>query len=300
MLLRSGRVLAILFAVPTLFTFAWTPATTLAGDGCSLYASPNGSDGNSGSDAAPFRTAQKLVDELGPGDTGCLHAGTYDEDVRMDNGGRPGAPLTLQSVPGERATIVGRFYVPKGSDSVTIQHVNLDGLNSQRLPSPTVNAADTVFDDVDVTDEHSEICFVLGSTGSWGRAVRTIIQNSRIHDCGRQPSTNQDHGIYIEASDNVVIRNNVIYDNVDRGIQLYPDAQGTQITGNIIDGNGENIIFSGTGGDTSNNNVVTGNIITNSQIRYNVESYWGGSSGTGNVVTGNCLYGGVHGDRNGG
>ena len=296
--LRSKRMLALLFAVPALGAALSTPSA-LAGDGCTLYASPSGSDAAAGSAAAPLRSAQKVLDSLGAGETGCLRAGTYTEDVRVNRGGRDGAPITLQSAPGERAKLVGRLYVPKGSDFVTVTHLDLNGRNAASLPSPTVNAADTTFDDVDVTNDHSEICFLLGSP-SWGRAVRTVIQNSRIHDCGRQPSTNQDHGIYVEASDDVVIRDNAIFDNVDRGIQLYPDAQRTLITGNILDGNGENIIFSGEGSSTSNDNVVRGNVITNSRIRYNVESWWPGRSGTGNLVTGNCVYGGVHGDRNGG
>ena len=42
-----------------------------------------------------------------------------------------------------------------------------------------------------------------------------------------------------------MIRDNWIYDNADRGVQLYPDADGTVVTGNVIDGNGEGVIFGG-------------------------------------------------------
>ena len=35
-------------------------------------------------------------------------------------------------------------------------------------------------------------------------------RTNRIHHCGNLPPTNHDHGIYVEASDNLVIRNNVI------------------------------------------------------------------------------------------
>ena len=64
---------------------------------------------------------------------------------------------------------------------------------------------------------------------------------------GPLPSTNKDHGIYVTNAKDTVIRDNWIYDNVDRGIQLYPDAQHTRITGNVIDGNGEGVVFSGDG-----------------------------------------------------
>ena len=44
----------------------------------------------------------------------------------------------------------------------------------------------------------------------------------------------------------------------------------------MIDGNGQGVIFSGEGGATSSNNLVDGNVITNSQTALNVESWWGG------------------------
>ena len=117
-----------------------------------------------------------------------------------------------------------------------------------------------------------------------------MIEGNRIHDCGRIPSTNLDHGIYIESSTDAVIRGNFIYDNVDRGIQLYPDAQGTKISGNVIDGNGEGIIFSGKGGLVSSNTSVTGNVIANSRTRWNLESGGDGPKATGNLVHANCVW----------
>ena len=124
-----------------------------------------------------------------------------------------------------------------------------------------------------------------------------VIEDNRIHHCGEQPPNNHDHGIYVEAADNTVIRNNVIDHNADRGIQLYPDGDGTVITNNVIDGNGQGIIFSGefVNGvyQASDNTRVEHNLITNSIIRYNVESYYpnGGRSGVGNVVQDNCIHG---------
>src|SRR5215467_862763 len=43
---------------------------------CALYASTAGNDSSSGTQAAPFRTVQKLVDSLSAGKTGCLAGGT--------------------------------------------------------------------------------------------------------------------------------------------------------------------------------------------------------------------------------
>ena len=77
---------------------------------------------------------------------------------------------------------------------------------------------------------------------------------------------------------------NWIYDNADRGVQLFPDAQRTYVARNVIDGNGEGIVFS----RRSANNVVEHNVISNSLVRYNVEDYE--LSGDGNVARRNCLW----------
>ncbi len=263
---------------------------------CRLVAATTGSDRNKGTLARPFRTVQRLADRLRPGQLGCVRGGVYEEEVRISRGGRSAAErLTISSYPGERGTLIGRIYVPNGSDHVTISRMNLDGKNSSKLPSPTVDSADAEFAGDDVTNDHTGICFILGSSG-YGRAERTIITGNRIHDCGVEPSHNQDHGIYVAEADGVRIIGNVIFNNVDRGIQLYPDAQDTVIEHNVIDGNGEGILFSGDG-TSSNNTRVEFNLITNASLRYDVESFYPGgtSAGVGNLVRNNCIFGGASG-----
>jgi Right handed beta helix region len=269
-------------------------ALASASSGCSLYASPSGSDSANGSATSPFRTAQKLTNSLTPGEVGCLRAGTYGNGLRFEHGGSSSAPLVLRSAPGERALITGRVYVPHGSNYVTVADLDLDGnyelAGESALPSPTVDAAHTTFEGDSVTDDHTEICFELGTQG-WGVAESTVITETHIYDCGHLPSRNQDHGIYISDAVDTVISDDVIDHNTDRGIQLYPDSTGAQITDNVIAENGEGIIFSGEGGVASSGNVVEHNVIVDSNIRDDVESWYpaGTSPGTGNVVQYNCI-----------
>jgi parallel beta-helix repeat protein len=241
-------------------------------------------------------SVQRLVDDLDPGQTGCLEAGVHTGNVRI---GTPN--ITLTRVGNEKATVRGRFYIARGSDGVTVEGLYLDGTNAAGLPSPTVNADGVTFVRNDVTNNHTGICFALGHQ-DWGRANGANIEFNRIHDCGRLPATNHDHGIYITAATGVDIRGNWIYDNADRGIQLYPDAQNTTITGNVIDRNGQGIIFSGEGGLASSGNLVVGNVITNSRLRNNVESWYpdGNPIGRNNVVRNNCVKGGAYDDGDGG
>src|SRR5215211_8739806 len=58
----------------------------------------------------------------------------------------------------------------------------------------------------------------------------------------------------------------------------------------VIDANGEGVIFSGGSSTTSDNNEVHNNVISNSKIRWLVESYWSGPVGRGNTVHHNCLW----------
>ena len=268
---------------------------------CSFYASPSGSDSAAGSLQAPFQTAQQLVNSLQPGQTGCLESGTYNEDVTVSQGGSATAPVILASAPGETATIVGRFWVAQGANYVTVTGLDLDGTNAGALPSPTVNAANTTFSYDNVTNDHTAVCFDLGS--SYGVAANTLIEYDRIHDCGILPANNHEHGIYVQDSTNATIAWNEIYDNADRGIQLYPDAQGTTVDHNVIADNGENFDFSGDNGTAADNSDVYDNIIANPvDPSYNVYSWYptGNPIGTGNTLQNNCITGGAPNTSDGG
>jgi parallel beta-helix repeat protein len=263
----------------------------------SISASPTSAAGACDEVASPGpHAAQDLVDSLSEGQTGCLRAGLYEEDVKIS---RPGVTLTRYAE--EKATVKGRLWVAEGADGVTVESLYLDGTNPGLLPSPTINADGVTFRRNDVTNYHHSICFGLGHP-DYGRANGTKIEFNLIHDCGRLPATNHDHGIYITSASNTLIRGNWIYDNADRGIQLYPDAQNTTITGNVIDGNGQGIIFSGEFGLASDDNLVEGNVIANSKLRNNVESWYprGNPIGRNNIVRDNCVRGGAYDDGDGG
>ena len=262
-----------------------------------IGASPSSAAGPCDEVASPGPgAAQDLVDALSPGQTGCLRAGLYEGNVRVS---KPNITLTRYAA--EKATVKGRFYVPEGADGVTVEGLYLDGTNPGGLPSPTIDADGVTFRRNDVTNYHRSICFALGHP-DWGRADNTTIELNRVHDCGRLPATNHDHGIYVATATNTLIRGNWIYDNSDYGVHLYPDAQKTTVTGNVIDGNGEGLTFSGEYGLASNDNLVEGNVITNSRVRNNVESWYppGNPIGRNNLVRDNCVRGGARDQGNGG
>ena len=104
------------------------------------------------------------------------------------------------------------------------------------------------------------------------RARRRWSSRDVIHDCGRLPATNLEHGIYVADSVGAVISSNYIYDNADRGVQIYPHAVETLVVGNVIDDNGEGILIGGAGADPSIGSLIEHNLITGSRRGANVES----------------------------
>lgn len=294
---------ALRFGFLTLLVLALAGAglTSAAGaaTSCSRYAAPTGSDRAAGTPQDPFATAQKLVSSLTAGETGCLLPGTYHEDVTISRGGSQGSPITLTSAPGSRATVRGRLWVTDSADDVVLQGLFIDARNASQLPSPTVNGDRVRLLDNEITNFHDPaICLLLGSESGWGTAVDPVVQGNRIHDCGAGVSTNRHHGVYVQSTRNAQIVGNWIYDNTDRGIQLYPDAQNTVIANNLIDGNGEGIMFSGEGGLASSGSRVHGNVISNATIRFNVESWYpaGNPVGSDNLVQSNCVWNGKQGN----
>lgn len=261
---------------------------------CTRVVSPRGSDRAAGTAKRPWRTVQRLAVGVRRGDVGCLRRGTYAGNVKLRFAGTRRHPIVIRSYPGEAARIVGRFWVSRSADWVTVRDLYLDGRNGDLLPSPTINADHVTFNRVDATNWNNGICFILGHP-RYGVARFTRIANSRIHHCGRLPATNHDHGIYVAHAEAARIHGNWIHDNADRGIQFYPSAQHSIVRANVITRNGQGVIFSGDGTLTSNGNLVERNVIADSRLRFNVESFFPdeGSVGDDNVLRHNCIWGGA-------
>ena len=287
--LVSRRTLGAIVAIVLAALVFVLPQAADADVNCDLVAATNGSDSAAGTVGQPFKTPKKLADSLTAGQTGCLRGGTYTSTSITTRISDPG--VTLTSYPGERAKLVGRLWVDSNGDGAQVLDLDLDGRNGSRLPSPMITGHDTVWRGNDVTNGHTgAICFHLGS-GTYGNANRTLIENNRIHNCGKLPAANHHHGIYVLHANDSVIRDNLIYDNADRGVNFYPNSRRTKVIGNVIDGNGEGVMYSGgSSGPVSSDNIVAGNIISNSKVRYNVESYWSNNVGSGNVARRNCVF----------
>src|SRR5207244_4280721 len=115
-----------------------------SGDACDLVASVVGSNANPGTLAQPVKTVQRLVDMLGPGQTGCLRgtpaATPFAEDVTVSNknqsDGSEANRITLMSYPGEIAKLKGTLTLSESANFITISHLVLQARSSN--PSASV------------------------------------------------------------------------------------------------------------------------------------------------------------------
>jgi arylsulfatase A-like enzyme len=275
---RWPCVAVAIVLLTTVTYLAGVPAAVSDQTSCSRVVATSGSDLNDGSSATPWRTVQKLADNLGPGETGCIRAGTYKENVTLSQGGTALQRTVIRSYPGEVATIEGALHVTARFS--TISQLVLDGHLASGGFGVVVEADDVTFSDDNVTSGATATCFKVGSSAV--RANRVMITRSRIHNC--------ETGVLETFATNTTVLYNLIYDNVDRGVRLEPDADGGMVFRNIIDSNGEGVLLAGDSTAASSSNVIHKNVIAYSNQRWNLgSSFTSGSVGTFNHVWSNCF-----------
>ena len=277
---------------------------------CDRFASLTGNDSASGTADAPFRSAQRLVDALAGGGTGCFQSGRYVGDVYVRSGGSSSRRLVLTTVPGQaRATLNGIVQVNDTANYVTFENLALDGTNPPTANLTQVNVFGDHFTlrNSEVFNGGQRICVNFGdANGRWGIAWYPVVDGNRIHDCGNRNAGSQfqsypaGHALYLQADRHAQIRNNYIYDtnyggtSGGRGIQLWTDSQFATIENNVVDNsNNWNIVISG---DQSPTGTTRGAKIRNNILTFpaehNVSSGWWGVDPTdGNEVIGNCVFG---------
>jgi hypothetical protein len=245
---------------------------------CDLLASSSGDDGNSGAPNAPFRTVERMINTLQPGETGCLAPGeTFteaDQEIFVRSHGQADEEITVRTVPGGAdATIRGRVWLSDAADNVVFQDVRLDGENGLAvlqgggsaeepgLASPQIDGSSVTFSDMDVTNS-SAGCFALGAEAS-------NLQRAVVHDCNGP------------------------------GVLFGPTAQVSALVRSTVERNERAVVFDGTELPDETyvrprDNLVQANVVRNSILeggQWQVEGTFDmDESWVDNVVDGNCLF----------
>jgi parallel beta-helix repeat protein len=254
------------------------------------YVSPSGSDTASGSRERPWRTIQKALDTLEPGQTALVRAGIYRESVVMRRPGRRSAPITLAAYPGERPVIrpagTGEMDYPvritSGAAYFRLRRFVIENAPLDTTVNVYVAAQDAPFPhDIEVAG-----CEIRRSTGTGLLAepssLRVRIVGNLVHGNGLG-TEHQHQGIYFQGRDGTIERNIVYGQENGFGIQVRGGADGVVVANNTVVRNA----LSG---------IVVENTAGNVTVVNNVSAFNGGwavrgyDSGDGGVLGGNVAH----------
>jgi hypothetical protein len=288
---------------------------------CDLVAAPDGSDTTGdGSLGRPYQSVVKLDDALAPGQTGCLHGGTYGSTATQMNlakSGNASDQITIRNVPGEHALVRG--YINITGAYLTLSHLEIDDSNTffkgprnaptSSCPPPPASEPVTISNVGDVLEYNNIYQSIVGLRGvmiaiGWdGTPNNAIVRYNKLHDSGA--CDNYDHTLYIKGGNNVEVYGNWIWNNRGgQAISLYGEPKNDRIYSNVIDSSNSGIAI----GYNSAGNLIFNNVVSNSGTVVNQDagfSFQGvlincaGLSGTGNQVYANDSYNNPGGASNG-
>jgi arylsulfatase A-like enzyme len=288
-MLRNRFVLvapAVLVAVLVVLLQLPASASHSASHPCDLIASTEGSDSNSGTDIeSPLRNVQTLVDSLAPGQTGCLRAteaaAPFVENVVVANknasGGNESDRITIRGYPGEVAKLRGHLTIEDTANRISLKQLVLEGTPGGA--AVRLDGDDVVLADSNVT--HTGAACVR--VGVMSLAQRTQILRNRIHDCSSD-------GVNLGQTLYTTVRANLLYDSGGTGVKLTADADASYVYRNVIDRNGQGVMFYGaTTTRFADSNFVDSSVITRSTAGWNV-GYTQMPGAAGNFLSQVCAY----------
>jgi len=223
-----------------------------------IFVAPNGKPGNRGSKESPLDLATALAPKspAKPGTTIWLRGGVYQGAFESSISGAAGAPITVRSYPGERATF----------DCVN---------GAQAMAMIIVNGSHTHFRDFEITCSDPDrtkprpagvslfgpntklINLVIHDAGigvgGWTPAIDAEIYGCLIYRNGWQlneKDRGHGHGVYVQNDAGTKrVADNIVFDQYGYGVHAYTEngsIKGFHFDGNTIFGSGALAIPSGT------------------------------------------------------
>ena len=195
------------------------------------FVATNGSDSNNGSESSPFRTFNKALALLAPGDALTIRGGSYpdiyvgDPLTRIPAGTSWSNVVTIRAYPGEQVTVTGIGVGSPSAQYLVFDGINVNGKGTQYETIWVGSGAHHIrFQNLDVKGgQHFGIVLAV-SSGGFNQLI-----NLDVHHNGT--AQHQDHGIYVCSPSNLV-ENSRIYSNAAYGIHVYPGAPNDNIIRN--------------------------------------------------------------------
>jgi hypothetical protein len=263
------------------------------------FVAPSGSDSAPGTLRRPWRTVQRALDALEPGETALVRAGVYRENLSLTRAGTRKKTITIRSYPGERVLLRPDeddpsypLKIKSGAAYARIQGFVVEGASAPN----TVN----VYVTGSAHDIELSRCEIRGAEHGSGMFVDDTSQRIQVlanivHD--NNEAGHQHHGIYYEAS-NGLIANNVVYGHTyGFGLQIRSDARagpaGVIVTNNTVTGNqlGGIVVEHTAAGVTLVNNIAAFNKGAGIRGYFSEEDHPDDPAGEGNTAHHNLVFG---------
>ncbi|RJG09483.1 right-handed parallel beta-helix repeat-containing protein, partial [Massilia cavernae] len=219
-----------------------------------LYVSPAGSDGNSGTRSSPFRSIARASRSARPGTTVLVAPGSYAGGFRTSANGTPAARIYYVSEVKWGATIVpparpARDMAWDNRGSFTdIAGFEVDGAAGQggaawRYGIYNGGSYAVIRDNWIHHMAQGVACTSEGGSAigvdSYYRGVQSEVIGNLVHDIG-PPGCHYIQGIYVSTSG--AVRNNVVYRVAQGAIHLWHDARDIVVSNNTVAASGSGII----------------------------------------------------------
>jgi hypothetical protein len=209
--------------------------TSFAAD---IYVAPGGSSSGDGSLSRPLdlATALSSSSRARPGDTIWLRGGTYRGKFLSAISGNSGSPITVRSYRGEWAKIDSgvsnnrNAILQVSGGYVTFRDFEIMSSDTKRTTSISGSNPDDIRrgHGINVRGPNNRfINLIIHDTtqgiAAWTDAPDTEIYGCIIYNNGWQaPDRAHGHGIYLQnATGWKTVRNNIIFNQFERGIQIY-------------------------------------------------------------------------------
>lgn len=260
--------------------------------GATFHVSTSGSDGAAGGESSPWRTVQKALNTLAPGQTALVHAGVYAQNLELRRAGSAAAPIMIRNAPGEQAILRpgsgGGTPLGLGRGAAYTRFYGLI------FEGATGGSSTNVYAYANAHDIELSGCENRNSTrqGFYSEASvsRIHIIGCYFHGNGGSGPSDRDHNVYLQGSENAVLGNLITGAVNGYGVQVYPSSDHALIAGNTITDNSRGgIVIGSDNGGTTTDTLVVNNILAGNGAP--VSSFWGGAQGSNNVVRSNLVWG---------
>ncbi len=187
-----------------------SPAKIPALQGTTYYVAPppTGDDSNLGTEAQPWGTIQKAANELGPGDTVYVRAGTYQERVIPQNSGSEGNYITYAAYPGDTVTIDGNgVSVPVDEGLFKVSSKNYIKISGLRVINSTDAGILVDYSGHIIIEENYTYNTVSSGIGVWDSNNIVIDGNEVELAC----NDGEQEAITVAGTDTFEVKNNHVH-----------------------------------------------------------------------------------------